>query len=339
MGQSDFWHKTGIGQIIMAGLPGPDLDNGTRRLIEKFGVSNFILFSRNTGHGPGGLSRLCDHLKTLCVREGLSPLIAVDQEGGPVRRLQPPLFPDTASAAEIISSANPHKAMAKLAERTDAMLRDVGINMNLAPVLDLCLDAEKNVLKGRCFGAVPEQVAELGRIYIQTLQDSGILATAKHFPGIGRVKLDPHFERPVVKSSKKEIMSGLIPFREAVNTGVSAVMTSHVVFEAVDAARPATFSSEIAENLLRVDLGFKGVLLSDDLEMKGITGQAEVGAAAVEAFLAGHDILLICRKYDNIIDGLKGLRRAYQDGLIRKERLNLSLERIRSAAARADRQG
>lgn len=319
----------------MAGLPGPDLDDGTRRLIEEFGVSNFIIFSRNTGHGPGGLSRLCDQLKTLCGRKGLSALIAVDQEGGPVRRLQPPLFPDSASAGEIASSAEPRTAMAELAERTADMLRDAGINMNLAPVLDLCLDAEKNVLKGRCFGEAPEKVADLGRVYIRTLQDRGILATAKHFPGIGRVRLDPHFERPVVESSIEEVTEGLIPFRAAIKEGVSAVMTSHVVFEAVDAARPATFSSEIAENLLRLDLGFRGLLLSDDLEMKGITGQTDVGSAAVKTFLAGHDILLICRKYDNITDGLKALRHAYQSGRIQKERLDLSLERIQSAAARA----
>ena len=333
MGQTNFWHETGIGQIIMTGLPGPDLDSATRRLIKKFGISNFIIFSRNATAGPGRLSRLCNEIKAACRSQGLFPLIAVDQEGGPVRRLKPPLFPDMGSAADVVCSPDPLSAMKELAERTAKILGSVGINMNLAPVLDLCLEAEKHVLRGRCFGNMPYQVAELGRTYIETLQERGLLATAKHFPGIGGVRLDPHLERPVVEAPEEDIAAGIVPFREAVEADVAAVMTSHVVFTSIDAGGPATFSKKIATDILRNDLGFNGLLLSDDLEMKGITKHGKIGHAAVDAFLAGHDLLLICSKQRDVLESLEYLRRALDTGRISGQRLQTSRERIRKAAA------
>ncbi len=317
----------------MAGLSGPFFDSKTKRLIEEFGVSNFIIFARNTVLGPEALSRLCAEIKSTCLEQGLEPLIAVDQEGGPVRRLKPPLFPDTYCPSDIVSSPDPPMAMEKMAIETAGLLKGVGIDMNLAPVMDLCLGAEDHVLKGRCLGATPRQVAELGSIYIRTLQDRGVLATAKHFPGIGTVKVDPHLERPVVDISIDEIEWGLIPFKEAIGAGVAAIMTSHVVFSSIEPDLPATFSKKVASHMLREELDFTGVLLSDDLEMKGITRHIDIGKAAVDAFLAGHDLLLVCNSYENVVYCLDSLKAAFEHGAIHVERVETSLKRIETVKA------
>ncbi len=315
----------------MTGLPGAFLDPGTKDLISRFGISNFIIFSKNTKEGPDALKRLCHDIESACVTQGLYPLIAVDQEGGPVRRLMPPLFPDMGSATGVLSSSRPRDAMRELAWTTASMLKDVGINMNLSPVLDLCLEAEGHVLRGRCLGREAEQVAELGTVYIEELQGNGIVATAKHFPGIGMAMVDPHLERAMVRGSDKKIWEGLIPFRQAIKAGVAAVMTSHVVFTAIDPSRPATFSRKIATKILRRDLGFKGLLLSDDLEMKGATAHEAIGQAAVDACLAGHDLLLVCNNQENVIQCLESLRQAYETGVLSKTTVEASCQRIRLA--------
>ena len=325
--KSNFWHDTGIGNTIMAGLSGLDLDQDTRCLIEEYGVSNFIIFTRNAEAGPARLASLCNSITELCMSIGIQPLIAIDQEGGPVRRLTPPLFPDMPSAADVTSSADPQELVKKLACITADMLHNAGLNMNLAPVLDLCMEAADNVLRGRCFSSDPEVVARLGSTYIRELQAGAILATAKHFPGIGSVKVDPHLARPVVKSTWQEILDGLIPFQRAVKAGVAAVMTSHVVYTAIDPERPATFSRIIATDMLRHELGFQGLLLSDDLEMKGITSHVGPGEAAVTAFLAGHDICLICNNQDYVVQALSAMRDAVKTGKIPKERLCSSIDR------------
>ncbi len=323
----------------MAGLPGTSLDAGTRLLIEEYGISNFILFSRNTDKGPQALADLCGEIKAVCQKEDMEPLISVDQEGGPVKRLAPPLFPDIPSARDVVSSPDPKDAAAQLAAKTAELLNRAGINMNLAPVLDLCLEAEENVLKGRCFSKEPGLVADLGRIYIQELQQKGILAAAKHFPGIGRVKLDPHFERPQVTASIPELATDIIPFQEAMKAGTAALMTSHVVYQKMDRIQPATFSRRIAHDLLRNSLDFRGLLLSDDLEMKGITKHCHIGQAAVKAFTAGHDLLLVCSHQKDVLECMKSLKYALEEGLISTDRVGISLARRHGALKLTDPAG
>ena len=332
----NFYKNSGLGSVIMTGLPGTAMDAQTRLLIERYGVCNFILFTRNCRDGPHALSRLCNDIRRTCARQGLDPLIAIDQEGGPVRRLRPPLFPDIPSAKDIATSTHPGHTIKELAKKTADMLNSMGINMNLAPVLDLCLQAEKNVLKGRCLDSQPETVARLGRIYIKTIQERGIVATAKHFPGIGRVEVDPHLDRPVVDSNQEELSNDLIPFVHAIKEGVKAMMTSHVVFTSVEPSRPATFSKKIAYELLRKELGFKGLLLSDDLEMKGITVHDSIEQAATEGFAAGHDLLLICNHQDKVREAIESLRQAIEHGRISSKRLNESISRIHRVVLKED---
>jgi beta-N-acetylhexosaminidase len=321
--------KIPLGQLLMIGIPGTSLDPESLSLIKDYGVGNFILFSRNVMGGPDQTKKLCDDLNEACADARVpSPLIAVDQEGGPVQRLGPPFWPKILSNQEVALSRNPETKANAQAETAAKILGYLGIRLNLAPVLDLAQTGTEGVLKGRSYGPDPLEVSILGEEYIRTLQANGVGATAKHFPGIGRVEKDPHFQRPVVTASKETLMHEMFPFRESVKAGVKAIMTSHVAFPELDQDEPATFSKIIVNELLRCEMGFQGLLLTDDLEMGGITGYGSLGEAAVKAVLAGHDLLLICQKAQRVREALDDLDKAWSQGILNTEKLDLSLERI-----------
>lgn len=318
-----------LGQLLMIGIPGTVLDPESLSLIREHGIGNFILFTRNVRGGPDQAKKLCDDLNEACADAGLPPpLIAVDQEGGPIQRLGPPFWPGIPSNEEVALSKNPETQANAQAETAAKVLNFLGIRLNLAPVLDLAPTGTQGVLKGRSYGPDPREVSILGEKYIRTLQANGIGATAKHFPGIGRVEKDPHFQRPVVTASKETLMHEMSPFREGVKAGVKAVMTSHVVFPSLDPDEPATFSKIIVNELLRRELDFQGLLLTDDLEMGGITGHGSLGEAAVKAILAGHDLLLICYRAQKVKEALDALEKAWSQGVLNTGKLDLSLSRI-----------
>ncbi len=316
------------GGLVMAGINGTSLDHATLELIHSYGLNNFIIFRRNTEDGPEQLKHLCNDIKEACREAGLPPaLIAVDQEGGTVQRLGPPWWPGLPSALKAGSDGT--EAVQQLAIDTAGMLGSIGINMNMAPVLDIAGSRVQKVLEERCFGHSGQKVGAAGETYIKTLQACGIAAVAKHFPGIGLVKEDPHIKRPVVTASVSDIEQALYPFTRALNAGVSAVMTSHVIFPAIDSSLPASFSNTIAKDLLRNRLGFAGMLITDDLEMGGITGYGSVPEAALRAFMAGHDMLLVCHTHELICATVEKLSEAVDNREIPPERLEQSLNRIR----------
>ncbi len=292
-------YATPPGLFLMAGLPGPELDVVTRELIHDLGLCNFIIFSRNCTKGPASLEAFIRIIREECTAAGLPPpIIAVDQEGGRVQRLAPPNWPPLPSNMEVASLEDPEAAAREQARQAAQALASVGINLNLAPVLDLLGSTTNQVLRERCYGSDYVTVARLGAAYIDAIQTAGIGATAKHFPGIGGVRHDPHEVRPTITASRTELEKGLHPFRRAVSCGVAALMTSHVVHTALDRSQPATFSRAIAHTLAREELGFTGLMLTDDLEMGGATAGAQPSEAAVPAFAAGHDLLLICKSQD-----------------------------------------
>ena len=324
--------KLAPGQLIMAGIPGSELDRETLNLIRRCGIGNFIIFGRNTANGPEGLAALISGIKRACAESGLpQPLIAVDQEGGRVQRLGPPHWPALPALSDIGNTSLPAGAARQHALDTAGILETVGINVNLAPVLDLQPEGDGGVLAGRTFSADPGRVSELGCVYVRTLQEKGIIATAKHFPGIGAVNDDPHHHRPVVPDDPGLMDRALEPFTAAIDCGVSAVMTSHVIFPSIDPWQPATFSAPICTGLLRDKLGFQGILFSDDMEMGGITRHNRTGEAALKAVRAGHDIILVCHSLERIRKAWEALSYGLEKGLITPGRLEKSLERIARA--------
>ncbi|OGR04405.1 MAG: glycoside hydrolase family 3 [Deltaproteobacteria bacterium RIFOXYD12_FULL_53_23] len=312
----------------MVGLPGTELDDSTRNLIKEYGINNFILFKRNA-ENPAQIRSLCLGLVSACRAAGLpAPLISIDQEGGTVARLKAPFFsefPDTRALAE---SDQAEELLTDYARTCARELLAVGINMNLAPVLDVSPTEQGLFMERRSLGGAPEQVARLGTLIITLMQENGLAACAKHFPGLGAATLDPHKVLPVVDRSLADLRAcDLLPFAAAIRAGVAGIMTSHTVYPQLDPDQPATLSPLILEGLLRNELGYNGMIITDDLEMGAIENEGTVADAALAAFKAGADMLLICHEHHKIIAAHALLQKA-ADEVLSTERVRQSLTRI-----------
>jgi beta-N-acetylhexosaminidase len=240
-----------IGQLFMIGLPGPQLDEGTEALIQDYNLGGVILFSRNI-EDPIQLTKLCLDLQDAAMEHhGLPLILAVDQEGGRVARLREP-FTQFAGNTAIGQDAEPEKKAEEFGRITAKEMKMVGLNMNLAPVVDVQRGEPEKHLTGRTFGEDSAMVALLGRTVVRSLQENGIMSVAKHFPGLGRTRLDPHVHLPRIELDMKEMEEvNLPPFQAAINEGVSGIMTSHAIYPALDTERPATLSPRILTQLLR----------------------------------------------------------------------------------------
>lgn len=283
------------GQKVMAGFEGTYFNREVEHLICDLKIGGLILFAINI-ETPDQVRDLCDKAQACAMAQGLPPLfIALDQEGGVVARLKKPHF-KTFPGNPFITCQDEARAFATaMAEE----LKNIGVNMNLAPVMDVVPGGGSSIMASRSFPGTPEQVAELGTCMIKTMQEKGIMACAKHFPGIGRTILDSHFELPVLHA-REELLdsSDLIPFTAAVKADVATIMLSHILFLEIDPVWPASLSPKIADILLRNKIGFKGVSMTDDLDMKAI--KQDIATCITQILHANIDLALICHKGPNI---------------------------------------
>ena len=274
------------------GLSGPALSPDERAFFRTANPAGFILFGRNC-ESPAQLHALTDALRDAAGGDDL--LICIDQEGGRVARLRGPAWPDFPAAGVLAALYEKAPMTAIEAARANAaamgaVLREAGVTADLAPVLDLVHDGAHGVISDRAFGACPMQVAALGRAVLEGLASAGVLGCIKHMPGHGRAPADSHHELPVVDASKEELAQDFAPFRRLASAPIG--MVAHVLYMALDPDRPATLSPGIIEETIRRDIGFTGLLLSDDIAMGALTGTAPERAVAVVA--AGCDLALHC---------------------------------------------
>jgi beta-N-acetylhexosaminidase len=320
-----------VGRLFMGGMPGPELDTNTISLLKKYHLGGIILFKRNIDN-PIQLARLCRDIQKVSLLSSGTPLfLAIDQEGGRVARLEEPFtqFPGNAAIGE---SPDPEPSALEYASTTAREMSLVGLNMNMAPVLDVAHPDMDVHLTGRSFSDDPLRVAVLGRTVINTMQQQGIMAVGKHFPGLGKSDRDPHLSLPTVHASLEEMESiHLPPFAGAIEARVSAIMSSHAVYPALDPGVPATLSSKIMTGLLRHTMDFRGLVISDDLEMGAIENEMPLPEGAANAFEAGIDLLLICRNQSLLIESIEHLRNKVLREEISLERLHESLKRIAQA--------
>jgi beta-N-acetylhexosaminidase len=278
------------GQRLMAGFDGKRLDRQLQGLIADLRPGGLILFKRNV-ESPGQIADLCRSAQQHASECGLPPLfIAIDQEGGQVARLGPPFtrFPGNPGIQDETDAE-------RFARITALELAWVGINMDLAPVLDAAPEGFDSIMAGRIFGPDPQRVARLGAAVIAGLQAGGIMAVAKHFPGIGRTSLDSHLDLPRLDAGLNSLEAyDLIPFKTAISQPVAGMMLSHVLYPQLDPEWPASLSVVIARDLLRKRMGFGGVVLTDDLEMGAIARHYGFDAAIGQVLRAEVDIALIC---------------------------------------------
>lgn len=313
------------GSFFMVGMPGPELDSSTEQLVRELAINNFVIFRRNFIN-PGQLQRLCHDLAAVCQENDLPfPLIAIDQEGGTVARLTEPfsVFPDARVMAE-----DGDQALIAYGRICAKELLGVGINMNLAPVLDVCPQGQGYFMERRVLGEDPRQVAERGMLIIREMQDRGLVACAKHFPGLGMARLDPHQQLPRVSSSRDEMAGHLEPFVRVMEDGGLALMTSHTIYEDLDPRWPATLSGQILTGLLRDKLGYDGLLLTDDLEMGAIENEMTAARAATLSFQAGADLLLICEEHEKVREAHGVMVEARTQGVFGTKRLLESARRL-----------
>ncbi|MBN1104210.1 MAG: beta-N-acetylhexosaminidase [Deltaproteobacteria bacterium] len=332
--RSSPWPTDEIGQLFMAGMPGPRLDERTVSLIRDFNLGGVILFARNI-EDPLQVARLClDIQECAAAHDRPSLFLAVDQEGGRVARLREPFTPFPGNSV-LAMDAHPVEKALEFGSITAREMKLVGLNMNLAPVVDVQRGEIEKHLAGRSFGTDPQQVALLGRMVVRALQGNEVMAVAKHFPGLGRTSLDPHHHLPRIDVDRDEMEEvNLPPFKAAIEEGVSGIMSSHAVYPALDGERPATLSPKVLRSLLREEMGFNGLVITDDLEMGAISKQWSVAEGAVSAFEAGADILLICKEQENVLESMGRLKDRFSEGAIPLERLRESHDRIREAKAR-----
>jgi beta-N-acetylhexosaminidase len=258
---------------------------------------------------------LCRNLWDSAVE--VPPFIAIDQEGGNVHRMPAP-FTHFPAAARVGEKGNADLAR-RLGRAAAEELRLVGINLNFAPVLDVDSNPANPVIGDRAFGSEPKRVMEIGSAWMQGLRDGGIIPCGKHFPGHGDTEQDSHLELPTVNKSWEEFKSvDLPPFAHACRNRIECLMTAHVRYSALDPDLPATLSEPIITGLLRRQLGYDGVVFSDDMEMKAISDNHGVEESASLAVEAGVDVLLFCHDIDKAILAFESLcREAKQDPVVR----------------------
>lgn len=277
-----------IGQMFIVGVKAAELSAEERSLFKETTPGGFILYKHNLSH-PEQIVALCRSLWDLGAEH--PPFIAVDEEGGRVHRLPPPFthFP----AAAVIGRTNDADLAYRIARATAAELTMAGINLNLAPVLDVDSNPQNPIIGDRSFGRDPQQVIGFSEAMIAGSRDGGIIPCGKHFPGHGDTVEDSHEALPVIQRSLAGLQAlELPPFVHACRKNIESLMTAHVLYGALDAKHPATLSRKIVTGLLRQKLAYEGVVFSDDLEMKAISDNYGDEQAAILCVRAGVDVLL-----------------------------------------------
>ncbi len=312
------------GQAVIAGFEGREAPAELTERVARGHVGGIVLFARNVGT----VHEVADLNATLAssAPRDLPLLLAVDQEGGRVARLKAPVL--ALPPMRVLGDIDDTSLTDRAARALGAELRALGFNMDFAPVVDVDTNPANPVIGDRAFGRDPRAVMRHAVAFLEGLQGVGVLACAKHFPGHGDTELDSHLALPRVRHDMRRLRAvELPPFFAAAGAGVASVMTAHVVYDALDPDVPATLSSAIVTGLLRDEMGFDGIVFSDDLEMKAIADSTGVGEAAVRAVGAGCDAVLVCRKAELQEEAREALVRAARDDAGFQDRLRRAFER------------
>jgi beta-N-acetylhexosaminidase len=328
---SEFSNEQLAGQRLLVGFEGTYLNADLKYFIGILKVGGIVLFSRNLT-SPDQIKNLCMSAQRYARSSDQPPLIiAIDQEGGTVARLKPPFsqFPGN-------SNMENQKEAEQFSRITAKELTEIGINMNLAPVMDvLPVNSQKEgsagryVMAERAFGHDPLWVSEMGTTVISHLQKMGIMAVAKHFPGIGRTTLDSHQDMPVLDTDKEALSaSDLVPFVGAVESGVSGMMLSHIRYQRLDSQWPASLSGSIARDLLRNKMGFTGIIMTDDLDMGAIARHYDMPSVISQILSADVDMAMICRQKSNIETAYAILVKKIREDDSTRERARAAVKRI-----------
>ena len=319
------------GQLALVGFDGQTIPPDVRAIAKEFDLGGVIFFARNIAE-PEQVAELSYEAQSLASE--LPLWVSVDQEGGRVARLKRPFteWPPMIT----LGRAGDEALAERFARALAAELRAVGISLDYAPVLDVHTNPKNPVIGDRALAERADEVARLGAAIIRGLQESGIAACGKHFPGHGDTSTDSHHELPILEHPPDRLEAvELVPFKAAIAAGVASIMTAHVLMPALDEENPATLSSAIVDGLLKRRLGYDGLVLSDDLDMKAISGRHGYAEATARAIEAGCDAVLMCApRPESQVEALEAVIRAVETGRLSEKRVDDALKRHRRVKER-----
>jgi beta-N-acetylhexosaminidase len=317
------------GQRVMVGFEGMTASTEVRQLVRDYGAGGVLLFARNVD-SPEQVADLVRELQAIAREAGheLPLLVAVDQEGGRVARLRAPwiVWPPLRALGR---TGSPDLAY-RMGQAFGEELSACGIHWDFAPSVDVDTNPANPVIGDRALSGNPAEVGRLGAAFVRGIQSQRVAACGKHFPGHGDTDLDSHLALPVVEHAKARLEEvELLPFREIIEAGVASIMSGHLLVRALDDEMPATLSSKVLDQLLRKGMGFAGVVVSDDLEMKGIAARWPAGEAGQLAARAGCDVITVSQTPDAQVAAIEALVLAVESGAIGFRAMDEAASRVR----------
>ena len=312
-----------VGQLLMIGIHGTTLNDDAKFMLNEYRVGGIILFDRNM-ESKDQVKTLITDINKAGKSAGLTPLfLGIDQEGGAVARMDDKLI--KVPPAEEVGKMPVEQAVS-LAKQSGAELKDLGFNINFAPVADLGLTY------GRSYSTSPDEVVRYAGAVGKAYDEAGLWYSYKHFPGIGKTDVDLHADTSIVPASKETLLSEdtkvFVDLIKQSKPNTYTIMVSHAMYPQIDPDHPASLSKAIITDWLRKDIGYNGVVVTDDMDMGALANHYTFGDMAVQSILAGSDILLVCHEYEHMQEAYNGLMKAVKDGRISKERLDESVKRI-----------
>lgn len=317
-----------IGQMVISGVDGYTNDEHSSDLINKYHVGGFIILGQNVKNTSQLLS-LMNSLKQTDLKSGnkIPLFLGVDQEGGRIDRMPTDFekFPTNKAIGQINSTVFSNSVGKALGQEVKAF----GFNLDFAPVLDVNSNPKNPVIGDRAFGSNPQIVAKLGVETMIGIRSEKVIPVVKHFPGHGDTSVDSHTGLPIVNNDLKRLKSfELIPFSDAIKNNADMVMVAHILFPKIDSKYPATMSRTIITDILRNNLKYDGVVITDDMTMGAIANNYNIGEAAVRSINAGSDIILVCHDFNKEVQVINALKAAVQNGSLSEETVNKSVYRI-----------
>ena len=312
-----------VGQLMMIGIHGKSLNDDAKFMLNEYRVGGIILFDRNM-ESKDQVKTLITDINKAGKSAGLTPLfLGIDQEGGAVARMDDKLI-KVPPAEEV--GQEPVEQAAALAKEVGTELKELGFNINFAPVADLGLTY------GRSYSTNPDEVVRYASAVGKSYDEAGLWYSYKHFPGIGKTDVDLHADTSIVPVSKETLLSEdtkvFVDLIKQSKPNTYTIMVSHAMYPQIDPDHPSSLSKAIITDWLRKDMGYNGVVVTDDMDMGALAKHYTFGDMAVQSILAGSDILLVCHEYEHMQEAYNGLMKAVKDGRISKERLDESVKRI-----------
>ena len=315
-----------IGQLIIVGFEGKEINDEIIKDIEELKVGGFILFARNI-EDENQLLTLLNDIKEANSNEDIPLFLAIDEEGGKVSRLPKSYvkLPDAMKVGE----KNDKEISYKFGEILGKRVMSLGFNLNFAPILDINSNPSNPVIGRRAFGTTVNQVVNNGLKVIEGIRNTGVIPAVKHFPGHGDTDIDSHVNLPIVNKTVAELkLFELIPFREAIEVNTEMIMIAHILYPKIDKYNPCTMSTEIVQGLLRDELGYKGIIISDDMTMGAIVNNYSLEEGVISFLKAGGDIALICHGNDNPKKIVDKISEAVKNGELCEEDIDKKVYRI-----------